>query len=361
MVGVGSAASVIEAVLRSDLAGRWLLLLIAVPLIASLLWRRTHPLPVVVACFGTMAALGVADLASPGNAQTGLYSMSILLISLYAAARWASGRVVLIAAAVALPTAAICIAADYTGIGDAVGGILVLAVTVAVGLAVRFRHRARQRDFEQVRLVERAQLARDLHDTVAHHVSAIAIRAQAGLAVASSRPEAALEALRIIDAEAGRTLAEMRAMVGVLRREQHAELAPAPTIADLQRLAVNSAGSPVVEVSVDRSLDDVTPAIAAAVLRIVREAVTNAQRHARNATRIIVAATTIGPGTGEACVRLQISDDGDRVARHGPSEGYGVLGIIERATLLGGHATAGPAPGRGWVVDVELPLEKVGR
>ncbi|BCJ73657.1 hypothetical protein CS0771_32010 [Catellatospora sp. IY07-71] len=88
-----------------------------------------------------------------------------------------------------------------------------------LGLARRYRIHARTREHDQVRLVERAQLARDLHDTVAHHVSAIAIRAQAGLAAAPARPEAATDALRLIEAEASRVLAEMRAMVRVLREE----------------------------------------------------------------------------------------------------------------------------------------------
>ena len=80
---------------------------------------------------------------------------------------------------------------------------------------------------DQVRLREREQLARELHDTVAHHVSAIAIRAQAGRVVAAARPEAALDALGVIEEEASRTLAEMRAMVGVLRERREARAGPA--------------------------------------------------------------------------------------------------------------------------------------
>ena len=86
------------------------------------------------------------------------------------------------------------------------------------------QHGARERRLEQAKSEERVQLARELHDTVAHHVSAIAIQAQAGRALAATSPAAPVEALEVIEAEASRTLAEMRAMVRVLRNQE-----PAPT------------------------------------------------------------------------------------------------------------------------------------
>ena len=95
----------------------------------------------------------------------------------------------------------------------------------------------RARELDRVKLVEREQLARDLHDTVAHHVSAIAIQAQAGTAVAATNPDAAVAALRTIEREASRTLAEMRSIVRVLRSDDAAERTPGPGIADLRALA----------------------------------------------------------------------------------------------------------------------------
>ncbi|MEI5579442.1 histidine kinase dimerization/phosphoacceptor domain-containing protein, partial [Streptomyces brasiliscabiei] len=83
---------------------------------------------------------------------------------------------------------------------------------------IRFRVNSRLREKERAKLREREQLARELHDTVAHYVSAIVIRAQAGRALAASRPDAAVDALAVIEEAASRTLAEMRTMVGVLRR-----------------------------------------------------------------------------------------------------------------------------------------------
>src|SRR5690606_21745829 len=132
-----------------------------------------------------------------------------LLLNLYALVRWASGRDIAVGSAVVMTSATVCVISDYTGVGDTIGGYAVLGITAAIGLAIRFRGRARQRELEGVRSAERERLARDLHDTVAHHVSAIAIRAQAGIAVAPTRPDAAVDALRVIEAEASRTLAEM--------------------------------------------------------------------------------------------------------------------------------------------------------
>ena len=112
----------------------------------------------------------------------------------------------------------------------------------ALGLSVRTQHGARDRRLEQVKAEERVQLARELHDTVAHHVSAIAIQAQAGRALAATSPSSSLEALEVIEVEASRTLAEMRAMVRVLRNEAPADYAPQPGVADLERLVAAHAG-----------------------------------------------------------------------------------------------------------------------
>lgn len=354
LVGLAEAGAVVETLLRPDLPLRWPTLALAIVVLPALLWRRSHPLVVTAASFGAMNSLSIADLVIDADQPTGLGTMVVLLLSLYALFRWASGRDMLIGLGVVLATATVSIAATYTGLSDAIGGYIVLAITIAIALAVRFRNRSRQREIEQVRLVEREQLARDLHDTVAHHVSAIAIRAQAGLAVAGTRPDAALEALELIGAEASRTLAEMRAMVGVLRRDQQAELAPTPSLADVERLARHTGHGPVVDVSVAEGLHDVAPAVATAVYRIAQEAVTNAQRHAHGVTRIVVAVT--GDDTH---VGLRVVDDGTPVDTGRIGDGYGIRGMVERAQLLGGTCAASPRATGGWIVEAELPRTAV--
>ena len=235
-----------------------------------------------------------------------------------------------------------------TTVGDVIGGIAVVVTTGTLGVAFRWRAGARARELDRVKLLEREQLARDLHDTVAHHVSAIAIQAQAGTAVASVDPDAAAEVLRVIEGEASRTLDEMRSMVRVLRRDDAAERAPSPGIADLRRLAQPGPGGPVVDVQLTGDVDEVPPTVAAAVYRLAQEGVTNARRHARNATRVDVRVHADAAG-----IRLDVRDDGDPAASAAP--GYGITGMIERATLLGGTCEAGAAPAGGWAVTAVLP------
>ena len=207
---------------------------------------------------------------------------------------------------------------------------------------------ARQREVQQVRTLERGELARELHDTVAHHVSAIAIQAQAGRAVAATDPAAAVEALAVIEAEASRTLYEMRTMVRVLRDGEAADYAPQRGISDLDEL---TRMSPLVQVHRAGDLAGLPQPVEVAVYRICQESVTNAIRHALNATAVTVEVTgDVG------VVRLRVHDDGE-AARPATTVGYGLLGMAERAKLLGGACQAGPDPAGGWTVEATLPRE----
>jgi signal transduction histidine kinase len=234
---------------------------------------------------------------------------------------------------------------------DALGGAAVLLSAAALGWAVRYRALSREQLVEQAKLQERAQLARELHDTVAHHLSAIAIQAQAGLVLArASSPGGTTDALQIIEGEAARTLAEMRAMVAALRDGgTQAPLAGRRHLADIEGLAAAGPGSPSVDVELRGDLSDLPPAVEAALYRVAQESVTNSRRHAQLATRVAV--TVIGNATD---VELTVSDDGAR--NPGPNvPGYGLVGMTERVTLLGGTLQAGPGPDRGWCVHAVFP------
>jgi signal transduction histidine kinase len=119
-------------------------------------------------------------------------------------------------------------------------------------------------------------------------------------------------------------------------------------VGDIARLARQTDGRPMVAVQLPDDVDQLRPAVGAALYRIAQESVTNAIRHARNATRITVDVVIEGEE-----VRLLVRDDGEPAAQ-GPF-GYGLVGIAERARLLGGSFRAGPAAGGGWMVDVVLP------
>ncbi|MGI9822806.1 sensor histidine kinase [Agromyces sp. Marseille-Q5079] len=349
LVGVLVPLALLEAALRPDLAWGWLWAIVLALLTPTLLWRRVRPFTMLAVAFSVGTLVGLAIGGEPQSFTTAYF-----LVLVYAVMRWGSGRAMLGGLALVAAGTLLPFTTEVPTAGDLIGGIAVVVTTSTLGLAFRWRAGARAREVERLRLVEREQFARDLHDTVAHHVSAIAIQAQAGAEVIGSDPDAAAAVLRTIEVEASQTLDEMRAMVRVLRRDDDpAERAPAPTAADLRRLAASdgSAG-PVVALDVVGDLQALPPAVGAAVFRIAQEAVTNAWRHARGATRIDVRVRV-----GDAGVRLEVRDDGAPAAS--TRQGYGITGMIERATLLGGTCEAGPAPdegaGTGWAVTAVLP------
>ena len=363
LVAVLVPTAVLEWALRPDLPWRTVWVIACLALIPSLLWRRVAPFPTVAVVFGAIMVVDVARVVS-GGAPTGLYTMAFVLLLCYSLARWGSGRKFVLGLPFILATATISAVFDYTGVADLIGGFAFLTAILAVGAAVRYRGRARARELEQVKLFERAELARDLHDTVAHHVSAIAIRAQAGLVAseAHQRPErgaqdpaarlvAATDALRVIEAEASRALAEMRSMVRSLRRDDPADYAPSPRIADIENLARATGAGPRVAVDIAGETDDIPSSVSTAIYRLAQESVTNAVRHAQHATRIDVDVVA-----DETSVTLRVRDDGEKShARSTATPGYGVLGMIERAGLLGGQCEAGPNRERGWTVTAVLP------
>lgn len=199
LVGVLMVTALLEGVLRDDVPWRPFATIVAVGLAPVLLWRRTHPLVCVVVAFGTGMALGLASQLA-GIPGVGLNTMIYILVLVYALVRWRSGRQIVIGLAVVLVAAVFSIATDYTGPAELFGGFGILAAAAAAGgAALRYRAESWRRALDQIRNQERVGLARELHDTVAHHVSAIAVQAQAGRTLAGQRPEAALEALAVIE------------------------------------------------------------------------------------------------------------------------------------------------------------------
>ena len=349
LVGVLLVVALLEGLLRPDVVWRPLSLALTVVTIVALLWRRTHPLPVVLVAFGSMFVVTAAGMLM-GTTSVGLYSAACVLLLPYSLARWGSGRAIVAGLAVIVVVGALGVASSYTAPVDAIAATVFLLFPAVLGASVRYWDTAHERDVERARLREREQLARELHDTVAHHVSAMAIQAQAGRVLADTRPEAAVSALRVIESEASRALAEMRAMVGALRDGEAAELAPQRGVADIAGLADIPAGDARVDVELSGDLGGLRPAVQSALFRMAQESLTNAVRHARRATRIDVRVV------GDAgSVHLTVSDDGEPAPAGRSSYGYGLVGMKERATLLGGTFAAGPCSPRGWTVDVVLP------
>ncbi|TNM50239.1 sensor histidine kinase [Nocardioides albidus] len=350
LVGALMVTAVGEAAFRPDVPLRPLATVVALLVIPVLLWRRTHPLVATAVGWGGAMVLHLPTVVED-NPEVGLYSMAGIVLLPYALYRWASGREALVGTAIVAVPAGLGLAASGS-LGDVIGGTTLLIAVCALGAAMRYRAVARQREVQQVRTLERGELARELHDTVAHHVSAIAIQAQAGRAVAAVDPASAVEALAVIEAEASRTLFEMRTMVRVLRDGEATDAGPVDYtpqrgIGDLDEL---TRMSPMVRVR-RGDLADLPQPVATAVYRICQESVTNAIRHAVDPTSVSVEVTGDG-----GVVRLRVHDDGE-AARPATTGGYGLLGMAERAKLLGGACQAGPDPAGGWTVEATLPRE----
>jgi signal transduction histidine kinase len=357
LVVVSVAASLIEIALRPEgtpwpasfANANWVVaaLIVNGVVALSVLWRRTHPLAAVAVAFGTWIAFDVARIFATD--ATNLVGIAVALVLPYALLRWGSGREAVIGLGIILVWLSVTHIADATTWQDRVAAYGFFLFSAALGASIRFHATTRLRDIEQAELRQRHELARDLHDTIGHHMSGIVIQAQAGQAVADAYPDRAVAVLGTIEDAATRALAEMRTIVGVLRVGTEPDLAPQPGLPDIERLA-NAADTPAVDVHLSGLLEELPAALSVALYRIAQEALTNARRHARNATRVTI--EVVGDVDR---VRLTVRDDGARRAANPSSSGFGLIGMRERASLLGGTLLAGPGADRGWVVEATLP------
>jgi len=347
IVSVLVVASLVEPFIRDDLSMPALAVVLGIIPVVALLWRRSNPLAAVLVAF-TAHALTEAIPRLAGDESIYLYSGLLYAVMLpYALFRWGSGRQATFGFVFIVATH--LLSHPFTLL-DSAFVVIFFMFPAEVGASVRYRDTARRKLIDQIKLQERQELARELHDTVAHHVSAIAVRAQAGRVQAQNDPEGAVVALDVIEQEASRTLTEMRSMVNVLRSSEVAELAPQPGVADLSHFARDTSELPRITVEVSRNAGEPAAPVGAAIYRIAQESITNALRHSRSPREINISVD------GDAdFVRLSILDDGESIANGRGSGGFGVVGMKERANLLGGTLEAGPTPGRGWKVEAVLP------
>lgn len=355
LVGVVIVVALLEGLLRTGIEARALEIVLVVGIAFTLPWRRVHPLAMIAVAMG-VKSLVVAGIVASGGTVVGLTAGIFVLLLVYAVFRWGSGREAIGGVGVLALVVALGFGRDYRSVAELLPELAVLSVPALIGVTVRVLSTSRTRDLERVRLAEREQLARELHDTVAHHVSAMVVRAQAGRVVGATDPAAALDALTVIETEGARTLAEMRVLVGALREGHDPALLAPRAVSDIASLARPSGDGPAVVVSVSDDVDDVHPSVGAALYRIAQESVTNATRHATRATSVRVGVAAEADG-----VRLTVVDDGDPVPTEAGRSGYGIVGMTERVSLLGGTLTAGPGPDRGWVVEARVPRTGVRR
>lgn len=246
-------------------------------------------------------------------------------------------------------------------------GLAVYLLTVALAwTAGQWRRAQRERARAETRravVEERARIAREVHDVVAHTLSVMIVQAGAADDVFTDRPEQARTALRAIETGARSALGELRLLLRAFGPEVEPAAAeagerrePGPSLARLDELAdtVRAAGM-TVHVRREGDTGGLPAAVDLAGYRIVQEALTNALRHASGADEVRVRVTA-----EEGCVRVSVTDNG-RTGQSGsaPGAGRGLVGMRERVRLVGGSLRAGPLAGGGFEVAARLPVERV--
>lgn len=230
------------------------------------------------------------------------------------------------------------------------GGSYVLAIAVSAGLYFRSRDRERARAVQQeitaAQHAERMALARELHDVVAHYVTAIVMHSQ----IAQEDKQTAHEVLPVITKSGYEALTAMRRLVGTLRGAEPTGAPSADLERDVRGLAEES-GQPV-RLSFDLS-EQVPPELGRSVLRLVQESLTNSRKHGQGVSTVDVSVST---RDGHVHVLVQDNGSGQSAAPVGGSGGYGLVGMRERAELLGGTFHAGKREPRGWEVRASLPI-----
>ena len=325
--------------------------LIAAVASGALYWRRSRPLVVLgVTLAGSAASMAI------GYPEGGF----AVIFAVYSAGRYADNdrwNYIGLGAAAALVGLGEFL--DDVVLGELAFGLFVMFLVWYIGRRIRFRgERAEQLEREQAaearRAVaeERTRIARELHDVVAHRVSLMTVQAGAAKTVAADDPEGALQAMEAVEQAGRQALDELRHLLGVLRPDAEVEvLGPQPGLAEVPRL-VDQFGEAGLEVSltIDGVQTDLPARVDLFAYRIVQEALTNVLKHAGSHAR-----TEVRVGTDNHGVEIEVLDNG-----HGatilPGSGHGIVGMRERALLLGGSLDTGPRPDGGFQVVAYLPI-----
>jgi signal transduction histidine kinase len=242
---------------------------------------------------------------------------------------------------------------------DAWFAMVVAVVAWSLGEATRTRRIAIEQASHRAVSEEQGRIARELHDVIAHSLSVIVVQAAAADDVFDERPDRARAALRAIEATGRESLGELRRVLAAVRPVgEAADAAPPPPQPGLDRLGELVGPLRAAGLQVDVRRDDFTGAAPVPVgvdlsaYRIVQEALTNTLRHAQASRAQVRVRSDAG------FLDLDVLDDG-RGGDRNPGSGRGILGMRERAAMLGGTLEAGPLPGGGFRVHARLPLESV--
>jgi signal transduction histidine kinase len=318
----------------------------------ALFWRRSRPVAVLwVAVVASALSLGL------GFSETAGVSV---LIALYSVGRYETDqRWSYAALGGGFAFIGIDAVVEPVSVTEILGGLFVVFLVWYIGRRIRTRvERAAQLRMAQAaearRVVaeERTRIARELHDVVAHRVSLMTVQAGAAKTVAGADPEGALRAMEAVEQEGRQALDELRQLLGILRPETGGDgLGPQPGLADVPRLVDHFANAGLdISLTMDGLPKDLPARVDLFAYRIVQEALTNVLRHAGPGAR-----TGVRLGIDRQEIVVEVLDDGQGPTISSES-GHGIIGMRERALLLGGSLEAGPRPGRGFRVVAHLPI-----
>ncbi|GAA2861628.1 hypothetical protein GCM10010517_20340 [Streptosporangium fragile] len=377
------------AVTDAGPGARWLVPVCGAVGVLAVLWRRNRRVGGFVALMAvsfaaTLIIASTGDDGSPGLAETG--ALLILTIGgLRAIEPVRRAAVFSLAAMVVLEASAARVNQAEASVG--IGFLLFVGWSFAAGIGayLRFQLERRREAVSAVRRAERLELARELHDLVAHHITGIVVQAQAAKVVAEQKPEAVLPALEAIAGAGADALTSMRRLVSVLRAEDEAARSPGSTLMDMRTMVERfSAGGPQVAFDIGAGITDETlaPEAMTTLHRVLQESLTNVRRHApdtgwveadlklTDGSDLRAWAESTGaqargqrnarddaPAAGRT-VRLRVRNYGSaadtRISRLGG--GFGLVGMAERVEALGGRLVAGPTPAGAWEVMAEVPV-----
>ncbi|WP_345764493.1 sensor histidine kinase [Diaminobutyricibacter sp. McL0608] len=319
-----------------------------------LLLARSQPGPVVVA-IGALCMPAIALGAGPPFAAVPL-AFAVVSAVVRGARTWAWGTVA--GLAVLGPLTAYLVSGTTLALIRPLITALILSLLVGVGEALRNRRERYREVSRQVAArrvsaaeAERVRIARELHDVLAHSLSQISVQAGVGLHLFDTQPDKAKEALAAIKTTSGQALEEVRGVLGFLRTEgEQAARSPEPDLARIPILVATYTRAGL-DVTYENALTSTpAPAVQLALYRIVQESLTNVGRHAQ--------ATTVRIHLGEEGrdYVLTVADDGRGVDSAADNEGGGMLGMRERAELLGGRFEATNLPGAGFLITASIPI-----
>ena len=330
-------------------------------------FRRVAPLPAIA----ISAAVYLPYVVAYG-APNSLAQLLAGLLFIYAVGRHADSRGLLAGAAIGLLLIVVeglrgtllspadwAFALIFSGAALGLGVALRVQVQRSMALAEAADHARREREATAQAAVqeERARIARELHDVVAHNVGLIVLQAGGARSVLGTDPERARTALRQVEETGRQTLAEMRHLVGILRVDEGANRQPLPRLERLPALVDEArAAGLTVELEVEGLAVGLPAGLELAAYRLIQEALTNVRKHAptsRAQVRLCYEPDRL---------RVEVSDDGGPSgalhdpARNASGPGHGLIGMRERVQLYGGRLTTGPMPGGGFRVEAILPL-----